>query len=80
VKPKLNPGALLVVTATVLLEGTEAAINEGVELSRLLAALVNERKPKLKEAEEEPESKPVKPLNAPVCTAYVTLTLYVQKQ
>lgn len=64
-KPKLNPGALLVVVATAPQDGMDTAVTEGVELSGLLPAFVNEPKPKLKEA-EEPEPKPVKPLNAPV--------------
>jgi len=83
VKPKPKPADLLavltadllVVLTTALEAGADTAVNEGMEEEDgLLTAPVSKLEPKLKPA--DPELKPVnpvKPLNAPVCTAHKTL-------
>ena len=70
VKPNPKPNDLPDAVAAALLEDTDTAVNDGVEMIDLLPVLASEPKPKLKPVEAEP--KPVKPLNAPVCTAYAT--------
>jgi len=76
VKPNPSPGDLLDVV-TGLQDGTDTAVDKGMEVTTLLPVPDREAKPKLRG--EEPEPKPVnpaKPLNAPVCTVYATQTLH----
>jgi len=59
-KPKPNPVDLPASLETMLLDG---ALTAGTENDGLQTAA-----PKLKAPAADPEPKPVKPLNAPVCT------------
>lgn len=77
VKPNPKPDDLLdAMVAAVLEDGTFTATDDGVEMTALLPGLVSEPNARPKPVELEPEPKPVKPLNIPVCTAYTTLMLY----
>ena len=76
VKPNPKPDDLPVVVATALHDGTVTAIDEDADAASLLPALVGELEPKLNPAEPEPNpANPVKPLNAPACTAHAVSAL-----
>ena len=74
--PNPMPPTLPVVLVTVLQQdGTDVAVNTGIEMGNVLPAPVSDPEPKLKPVDPEPKPvKPVKPLNAPVCTAHATQT------